>query len=156
MSLIHQFQRHETGCFTACVSMMLNKSYYDVLDILKPKANYMSHGFKTRSMSKTALRLLKKVGIKAHISNHKKFSSFQKHNKHAIFIIRWKFEPEQCHTIVYDHETKRFLDPHFGDKLTSRQLKSLERQLDTAIIVDMISPTGRVRPSPKKKFVGST
>lgn len=138
MSLNHVWQNNDTGCFISCVAMLTGKSYYEALDILKPKANYLCHGFKTHSTSKTALRLLKKVGIKAHISNLKKFSSFKKKDKHALFIIRWKEEPDQCHAIVFDHETKRFHDPYFGAALTPRQLKNLERQLDTAIVVDTL------------------
>ena len=138
MSLNHVWQNNDTGCFIACVSMLTGQGYYQTLVMLKPKSNYLCHGFKTRSISKTVLRLLKRAGIKAHVSSAKKFNSFKKINNHALFIIRWKEEPDQCHTIVYDFESKKFLDPHFGDKLTARQLKTLERQLDTAIIVDKL------------------
>jgi hypothetical protein len=155
MSLIHQFQRHETGCFAACVSILTGQSYNEVLKLLKPKANYLCHGFRSRSPSKTAMRLLKKAGIKAHTSKLKRFASFKRQGKHALFIIRWKESPNQCHTMVYDHESNRFLDPYFGDELTARQLKNLERQLDTSIIVDTLPTIGRVRArsrphSPKK------
>lgn len=134
-------QEHRTGCFVACIAMLLGKTYNETLRILHPgESSYTlyEHGFLDMSVENAAFKALNIAGIKAHRSRFKKFRTYRKYDKHALLIIRWKTDPAMCHTILYDGEAHRFIDPDFGTEPSRYHLKSFEDQLDTAIIVDQL------------------
>ena len=136
-------QKNSTGCFIACVAMLLDKTYDEAFQLLHPGKNSTEtyeHGFRDHSMSNVANKLLQKIGFRSRTSRYKKFRTFQKRvNKHAIMIIRWKFDPERCHCILFDADAKTFIDPGGGHIVTSRYLlKSFQSQLDSAIIIEQI------------------
>lgn len=136
-------QESHTGCFIACVGMLLGKSYSEAFRLLHPGKDPITtypHGFSDMSMEEAAHRLLRGLGFKTHTGKYKKFGTYQKRsNKHAIMIIRWDFEPTMCHCIMFDGEGKNFIEPDGGYIVQSKYtLKSLQRQLDCAIVIDNI------------------
>lgn len=135
-------QENGTGCFIAAIASLLGKTYNDVFSMFYPGQDQWTtyeHGFRDLSMETAALTALSKVGIKARLSKLKKFRSYAKKSKHALLIIRWSFAPDLCHTIVYDGDTHKFIDPSYGDAIRADyKLKSLEEQLDFGIIIDQL------------------
>lgn len=133
-------QENGSGCFIAAIASLLGKTYNDVFSMFYPGKDQWSmydHGFKDHSMERTAMEALSRVDIKARISTLKKFRSYAKKSKHALLIIRWKFAPDLCHTIVYDGDDHKFIDPTFGFRIESQaKLKRLEEQLDFGIIIE--------------------
>jgi hypothetical protein len=135
-------QENYTGCFIAAVATLLGKTYRETYAILHPGKNpslESNHGFLDMSMQHAAFEALKRVGIKAHLSKVKRFETYTRHSENALLIIRWKFEPHLCHTIVYDGEARKFIDPSFGMAVQNKwTIKNLESQLDFGIIIDQI------------------
>lgn len=134
-------QLHDSGCFIASVAMLLGKSYNEAFQLLHPGQSTWSvleHGFMEMSVRGGALRMLRGLGFQAHASSYRKFRTFQKRvNKNAIMIIRWQFEPTRCHCIVFDGDTKNFIEPDGAYVITSKyKLRRLQEQLDTAIVID--------------------
>jgi hypothetical protein len=136
-------QKNHTGCFIACVAMLLDKSYEEAFQLLHPGKNSTEtyeHGFLDMSMEATANKLLQKLGFRSRTSKYRKFRTFQKRvNKHAIMIIRWKFDPTRCHCVLFDAEAKAFIDPSGGYIVESKyMLDRLQKQLDSAIIIEQL------------------
>lgn len=134
-------QEHHSGCFVASVAMLLGKSYLEAFSLLHPGKDPLmtyEHGFREASPQETAQRLLHSLGFKTHPSRYKQFSSFQKWmKKNAVMIIRWDFDPTMCHCVVFDGGERNFIEPDGGYVVTnSVRLKSLQRQLDCAIVID--------------------
>lgn len=96
-------------------------------------------------MEEQAHKLLRNLGFKTHTGKYRKFKSYRERvQKNAIMIVRWSFDPSMCHCILFDAEAKSFIDPSGGYVIVSeRELRSLQRQLDTPIIVDEI-PTSEI------------
>ncbi len=154
MALQPVAQKSYTGCFIACVAMLLGKSYDEAFELYypgkDPNAMY-SHGWSALSMEDTAHQLLRKLGFKTHTGKLKKFKSYRDRvQKNAIMIIRWAFQPTMCHCILFDAEAKAFIDPGGGYVVTSKyELKSLQNQLDCAIIIDKIPTPESLRDLPR-------
>lgn len=142
MSLRFIHQENDTGCFVACVAMLMGKSYGEAFQLLHPGKDSAieTHGFLTSSIKETAHEQLQKLGFATHNSRWKKFRSFVgRGKKHALMIIRWRFDPTMCHCVVFDADSKDFKDPGMGVILPgSWHAKSLQRQLEHAIIIDHI------------------
>ena len=141
MSLRLVAQKNHTGCFIACVAMLLGKNYNEAFRLLHPNKDVdlmYSHGFRDMSMESKAHQLLQKLGFKTRTSKYRKFKSFQtRGNKHAIMIIRWSFDPTMCHCILFDADAKAFIDPGGGYIVTSKyMLKRLQEQLECAIVIE--------------------
>lgn len=135
-------QENYSGCFLAAIATLMGKTYDQVFSIFYPGQDQFSvydHGFKEMSVENAAFNALSKVGIKAHRSNLKRFSSYAKRKQHALLIVRWSFQPSLCHTIVYDGEDHNFIDPSFGSIIRSQsKIQQLQDQLDVGIIIDQI------------------
>lgn len=134
-------QENTTGCFIAAIASLLGKTYNDVFSIFYPGQDQWAtynHGFSDLSMERAAFTALSRVGIKARLSKLKKFRSYAKKSNHALLIIRWSFAPDLCHTIVYDGDTHKFIDPSYGGTIQTNRLKSLENQLDFGIIIQQL------------------
>lgn len=134
-------QEHHSGCFIASVAMLLGKSYSEAFSLLHPGQNprlLLEHGFRLSTPKKTAHSLLRGLGFKTHSSKYRQFTSYQKWiTKNGIMIIRWDWDPTLCHCIVFDGETKDFIEPDGGYVITNQNtLKRLQRQLECSIIVD--------------------
>lgn len=136
-------QKNHTGCFIACVAMLLGKSYEEAFQLLHPGKNSTEtyeHGFLDHSMQDVANKLLQQLGFHSRTSKYRKFRTFQNRvGKHAIMIIRWAFDPTRCHCILYDAEAKAFIDPSGAFYVESKyMLKRLQKQLECAIIIENI------------------
>lgn len=136
-------QQSHTGCFIACVAMLLGKTYEEAFSLLHPGKNMTemySHGWRDNSMENKAHELLRGLGFKTHTGKYRKFKSYRERmQKNAIMIIRWDFDPSMCHCILFDADAKNFIEPSGGYVITSDYtMKSLQRQLDTPIIIDKI------------------
>ena len=134
-------QESHTGCFIACVAMLLGKTYKETFSLFYPGKNadvMYSHGFREMSMEGAAHRLLGGLGFKSRTSKYKKFRTYQNRiTKHTIMIIRWKFDPTMCHCVLFDADTKSFIEPDGGYIITDRwTLKHLERQLECGIVIE--------------------
>jgi hypothetical protein len=143
MALHPVSQDNHTGCFIACVGMLLGKTYSEAFQLLHPGKDPITtypHGFRDMSMENIAHKLLQGLGFQTHTGKYKQFATYRKRsNKHAIMIIRWEFDPTMCHCIMFDAEAKRFIEPDGGYIVDSKYtLKSLQRQLDCSIVIDKI------------------
>lgn len=135
-------QENCTGCFIAAIATLLGKTYSDVFSIFYPgRASWdvYDHGFQEISMELAAFKALSRVGIQAHRTHFKRFRTYAKRDQHALLIIRWASTPDLCHTIVFDGDAHKFIDPSFGKALLSRSsLKELEEQLEFGILIDRL------------------
>lgn len=136
-------QKSYTGCFIACVAMLLGKTYDEAFNLLHPGKDPIaisSHGWRANSMEEKAHELLRKLGFKTHTGKYRKFNSYRERmKKNAIMIVRWSFAPSMCHCILFDAEAKSFIDPSGGYIISSEyELRRLQRQLDTPIVIDKI------------------
>ncbi len=150
MALRRVAQKNYTGCFVAAVAMLLGKDYEETFGLLHPgkdPAVEIDHGFLDTDVLRAAFMALERAGIKGRPAKFKRFKTYAKRDQHALLIIRWNFSPELCHTIVYDGDDHKFLDPSYGEEVRGYSLKSLERQLDSAIWIDSI-PTETQRDLP--------
>lgn len=150
MALRRVAQKNYTGCFVAAVAMLLGKDYEETFRLLHPGKDptvEQTHGFINMSVTDAAFEALSRAGIKGHPAKFKRFKTYAKRDQHALLIIRWDFSPDLCHTIVYDGDDHKFLDPSYGEEVRGYSLKSLERQLDSAIWIDSI-PTETQRDLP--------
>jgi hypothetical protein len=141
-------QQNGTGCFIAAVATILGKTYEEAFRLCHPGKDPLvewEHGFTDTSMMRVALQVLERVGIKGRPASFKRFSSYRKRDKHALLIIRWKWDPTRCHTVVYDGEAHVFYDPSHGGELHKWQVKDWEKQLDCAIFVEA-PPIHEVKP----------
>ena len=143
MALQPVSQESHTGCFIACVAMLLGKNYSETFSLFYPgkDSRYVySHGFSEMSVEEAAHRLLGGLGFKTRTSKYRKFRTYQTRvSKHTIMIIRWKFDPTMCHCVMFDGDTKSFIEPEGGYIITDRRtLKRLESQLDCAIRIEEI------------------
>lgn len=118
--LKHIRQYHESGCFIACVAMLLHKSYDEVFKMVHPDKNINDIGIYARpghgtvhaalTVDEQILRL-PKLGIRVKPSIVRKISTIRRNNKTALIFIRWKNEPWCGHVIVYDGVKNKFLNP---------------------------------------------
>lgn len=143
MALRPVSQESHTGCFIACAAMLLGKTYREAFQLFHPgkdaDATY-THGFSDMSMEDTAHRLLRGLGFETHTGRYKKFRTYEKRvDKHAIMIIRWEYAPTMCHCIMFDGESKNFIEPSGGYVISSKYtMRSLQRQLLCPIVIDKI------------------
>ena len=133
-------QENGSGCFIAAIATLLGKSYSDIFGIFYP-GRYMwevyDHGFQEMSVEQAAFDALTCVGIQGHRIEAKRFKTYARKNQHALLVIRWRSIPELCHTVIFDHESKSFIDPTFGTTIKKKsKLQDLESQLDFGIIID--------------------
>lgn len=138
MPLYRVYQENDAGCFIAGVASLLGKTYAEAFRLVHPSKSYwdsFSHGIEAMSMEEAALSTLQRLGVKAHVSRLRRFDSLRKSKKHMILIIRWAVQPTRCHTVVYDAESRKILDPDPDPA----PIKELENQLDFAIAVDEIA-----------------
>ena len=141
MALQPVLQEHYDGCLTAGIAILLGKSYMETFSLLRGRFPIAeeTHGFEGFSMKRVALQTLSRAGIKGRPVRFRTFNACRKHNKPALLIIRWQWEPQRCHTIIYDHETKKFLDPYYGmEVVLEHRLRRLEEQVDCIISIENI------------------
>jgi hypothetical protein len=147
MPLQRVYQENDVGCFVAGLAILLGKTYAEAFKLVHPRKSYLDwcHGIEAVSMQEAALSTLQRLGVKAHVSRLRRFDSLRKSKKNMILIIRWEVQPTRCHTVVYDAESRKILDP---DPWPA-PVKELERQLDCVIVVDEIAVP--IHGSPESK-----
>lgn len=143
MALQPVAQVSHTGCFIACVAMLLKTDYRVAFGLLHPGRDMdsmSSHGFRDVDMEGVAHKLLRGLGFETHTGKYKQFRSYQERmKKNTIMIIRWTYSPENCHCVLFDHEAKRFIDPSGGYIVEGKyELRRLQRQLAFPIVIDKI------------------
>jgi hypothetical protein len=147
MPLQRVSQQSDTGCFIACVAMLLGITYRQAFRLLHPDQDPETtyrHGFLEMSMEETAHRHLRGLGFRTRTSKYKKFRTFQNRvQKHAIMIIRWAFAPTLCHCVLFDAEAKQFVDPSGGYVPSDWTLRRLQEQLECAIVIEEVPQRSR-------------
>lgn len=130
--LKHVEQIHNSGCFIACVAMLLNKSYNQALKLIHPKKyhRYVDNRWKRVGLEpEKAIKKLPRLGLKVTRTN---INRIRKLEKNALILVRWNYDPTLLHGLVYDHKRKTILDP--GDNNLSR--KQIENQIDQILYVE--------------------
>lgn len=128
-------QYHKLGCFTACLAMILNKSYFDTTKIVHPNKYYGLFSKKSCDVAisiEDALRKLEEVGIKVSSTNIRNIKDLK---KDALLIVRLKSLEDAevfLHTIMYDSCEKKILDPAHKVPFS---IKRYERALDSAYLI---------------------
>lgn len=128
-------QYHKLGCFTACLAMMLNQSYFDTIKIVHPNKYFGLFSKKSSDVAisiEDALRKLEESNIKVVPINIKKIQDLK---KDALLIVRWKSPTDAdvfLHTIMYDSCEKKILDPAHKVPYSN---KRYERALDSAYYI---------------------
>lgn len=148
MPLQHVRQIHSNGCFIACVAMLLGKSYAEAFALMYPGKDLNDwdiQGLTSTDIGKAASELLEKFGCAVKKSTYKRIKSLQKFSrKSALLIIRWRWgaptsghvsedDPWMCHAVVFDADTKKFLDP---SGYCPRDMKDYQKQLDSVFYVE--------------------
>jgi len=128
-------QYHKLGCFTACLAMMLNKSYFDTMKIVHPNKYYGLFSKKSCDVAvsiEDALKKIEEVGIKAVPTNTRNIQDLK---KDALLIVRLKSAEDAdvfLHTIMYDSCEKKILDPAHKVPFS---IKRYERALDSVYYI---------------------
>jgi hypothetical protein len=140
MPINHVTQDHYNGCFVAALAMILGKTYPETFQLLFPDRDIISgdHALRCegsdRDIGGLAAKALEKFGVKAKKSTYKKVKSLLRYaRKNVLLIIRWHGGP-LCHAVVFDAETKKFLDP--SGPFEERDLKSYQRNLDSMYYIE--------------------
>ena len=139
-------QAHNSGCFVAAVAMLLGWRYEEALKLVHPDKSMFDHdvGMHSFMMEESGLAKahLEKLGIKVTPSKERRLRRLR---RDAILIIRWWREPDRLHTVIYLAKQQRFLDSAFQDPL---RLETYQRQLDSVMLIDSITPPPRVKLPP--------
>jgi hypothetical protein len=138
MALRQVYQVHVNGCFIAALAMLLGKTYEEALKLVHPNARVTDcsiEDFRSNFIGDAASEVLTKQGCKVKKVSYKKLKSLLKYaKKNVLLIIRWG-GGYICHAVVFDVETKKFLDPSSGE-LLPHNLRSYQRQIDSMYYVD--------------------
>lgn len=115
MALQHVYQADSNGCFVAAVAMILGKTYSETRRLVFPEYNvdtYLASGLTSLDITQAAMDKMKSLGIKVRLSKYKQLRSLLKFaKKHALVILRWKWDLERCHAVVFDADARVLLDP---------------------------------------------
>ena len=140
MALQHITQDHYNGCFIAALAMILGKTYEDTFKLLFPDRDIINgdHALRCegadRDIGSLAAKVLQKFGYKTKKSSYRKVKSLLRYaRKNVLIIVRWSGGP-LCHAVVFDAETKKFLDP--SGPFEDRDLKVYQRNLDSMYYIE--------------------
>jgi hypothetical protein len=143
MALMRIHQVNESGCFIACVAILTGKSYYEAFQMLHPGKNierFRDHNIIHESVEQGAIENLQKIGIQARPSRLRRLKSLVRHGKKpAMLIMRWKDADPGCHSVIFDPETKKILDPAFFIPL---KFRTYERHLVGLLYIDQPTTQG--------------
>jgi len=137
-------QYHDSGCFIACVAMLLGKSYSEVFKKIHPgMETWMIDpwGYPEMDVPFAALTVadavakLPSLGIQAHLAPTRNLRRIKRGNKNALIVIRWEDDITSEHGIVFDAARKKFMNPSHGDWW---DIKSKKRRLYYQRQVDKI------------------
>ena len=111
MSFRHVQQDHESGCFVACVAMILKVPYWQAVRIIHPHINVNSCAYSLHNLClplEESIKRLTRLGVRLKPARTRKLGSL---SRDALLIIRWAMEPSRMHAVIYDHNKNRILDP---------------------------------------------
>jgi hypothetical protein len=140
MALQHVTQDHYNGCFIAALAMILGKTYEEAFKLLFPDRNYHEgdHALRAETAGEDigalAARALEKLGCKVKKSTYRQVRSLIRYaRKDTLIILRWG-GGSMCHAVIFDAETKKFLDP--SGPIEPGDLKRYQRNLDSMYYVE--------------------
>lgn len=144
MALKHVTQAHYNGCFIAALAMLIGKTYEETYKLVYPDRDPTNseHGLWSEpqdnyDIGAAAVRVLNKLGFKSKKATYKKIKSLQKYaRKNALLIVRWG-GGTMCHAVVFDAETKKFLDP--SGPVERYDMTSYQRNLDSMYYVEPVA-----------------
>ncbi len=128
------------GCFIAALAMLLGKTYDEAFKLVFPDKDpntCWDHALRANDsdIGACAAKALEKLGVKTKKSTYKKVKSLLKYaRKNVLLIVRWGGGP-MCHAVVFDAETKKFLDPS-GHLANDYDLRTYQRHLDSMYYVE--------------------
>jgi len=132
MALKRVSQVHDQGCLYAGIATLLGISYSEAFRRIHP-LDYISLLWDAPMLRADSIgQVLSALGIKYRISNARRVKSLR-HN--ALLIIRWSSDPRYSHTLVWDAERKKLLDPG-GNGLSFREV---EAQLYRVLYIEGVS-----------------
>lgn len=120
MALQHVYQVDTNGCFVAAVAMILGKTYPETRRLVFPEQHpdgYLASGLMDDPINKisitdAAIAKMKSLGMKVHLSKYEQLRSVFKYaKKNAIILLRWKWDLERLHAVVFDADARVLLDP---------------------------------------------
>lgn len=139
MTFQHIRQDHPSGCFVACVAMLMGTSYHVALRRVHPYVNVHRTIYPWLNLSlspEESINKLVRLGIHLTPSKVRKISSLR---KDALLLIRWAIEPNLMHAVIYDHAKKRILDPagriYDLSKWRGWKIAWVEKQLDAVYYI---------------------
>lgn len=98
-------QKGNYSCFVAAVAMIQNISFDDAFKKVRPKKDYPRKG---SLPVRDCFQRLSKLGINYERTNIKHISKLK---KNSLILLRWVWNPDLAHFIIYDAEQKSILDP---------------------------------------------
>lgn len=121
-------QESDLGCFVAAVASLNDITYREAFNLIHP-GSFMTPYNGGLPLSE-APKVLKKLGWKLKKIPIKYLSSLK---KDAIIFLTWKDEPEMSHTILYDAESKKIIDPVYTPHL---RMRTYERHLNSVYYIE--------------------
>ena len=144
----HVRQEHSSGCFIACVAMLLGLTYEESFRLIHPDKNPLDidrwgfpelHNPYAAFTIDQALSKLPDLGIQTKLAKSIHLDKLVKSDKTALIVIRWEDAIHAAHGLVYDGSQKRILDPsHYQDfniASSPHLLKSYGRQVEKILYV---------------------
>lgn len=123
-------QLHDSGCFVACIAMLLNTTYEEAFSRLFPY-RMMPPACTTECINSPivcceqvsletnlALSIMPQFGLEIKLSNLKSVQSLKKRT--SLVILRWRTCPERSHALLFDGEQGIFVDPCYKVPLNHR------------------------------------
>lgn len=121
-------QKHDSGCFIACVAMMLGISYNQALKRVHPNMRF-EEWQNVALPPEEAIKKLPVLGINIKPSKQRRISRLR---RDALLLIRWARTPWLQHAAIYDSSRRRMFDP--AGKPFPRYI--YESQLDTVLYIE--------------------
>jgi len=132
-------QIHDSGCFVACVAMLLEISYEEAFvrlfpGVRMPDPNDQQASGTVGKLIEESLALMPRVGLEPQKANLRNVKSLRKRT--SFIVLRWKYEPQLSHGVVFDGTTGHFLDPCYEQPLNHQ---TYNRNLESIYYIKRIS-----------------
>jgi hypothetical protein len=127
-------QDHDSGCFVACVAMLLGVTYLEAFKLVHPNRELDEYGYGFAGLEgmdpvAQAFEVLEKLNLNPRLANVKEMRHLR---RTAVVIIRWKYTPTLMHAIVFNPADKIILDPAYE---RASEMKRYAEQMDAAIYI---------------------
>lgn len=121
-------QDNYMGCFVAAVATMIGASYADARKMIHPNKGE-SHGIAPEK----AIERLRRLGFNPQVRYGRRRVRDLREN--TLLLVTWSHSPELGHTVVWDAEERKVLDPCGWSTMTHGDI---ERQLYCSIALKAI------------------